>query len=212
MVNYGAWEYVTYMHKQCILDSNAAAVLSAVSDGPDRCTLSQACTGSTTQLSRLHLNRGAYRASAAKWFHPESITAAGSEADPHFSKAKRVKLNKGSASGGAGSYSMQFKVPLQLAPVMLGFRLFIAGETKGAGRYLGPVGSRHFTIPVGLQAGHPLPQGAACPCCQVSRDRMFTAISEQKRCLHELTRPDVQTVKIHRYMLLSSHVCSLINT
>ena len=140
-----------------------------------------------TRLSRLHLNRGAYRASAAKWFHPESITAAGSEADPHFSKAKRVKVKRASASGGAGSYSMHFKVPLQLAPVMLGFRLFIAGVTKGAGRYLGPAGSKHFTIPVGLQAGHPLPQGAACPCCQVSHDELFIVISQQKGCLHDLT-------------------------
>ena len=123
-------------------------------------TATDSTTQNKTQLSRLHLNRGAYRASAAKWFHPESITASGSEADPHFSKAKRVKLNKGSASGD-GRYSMQFKVPLQLAPVTLGFRLLIAGETKAASRYLGPAGSRHFTIPVGLQAGHPLPQGAA---------------------------------------------------
>lgn len=147
-------------------------------------------TGSTTQnktrLSRLHLNRGAYRASAAKWFHPESITAAGSEADPHCSKAKRVKLNKASASGRASSYSMHFKLPLQLAPVMLGFRLFIAGDTKGAGRYLAPAGSKHFTIPVGLQAGHPLPQGAACPWCQVSHNQLSTAISAQKGYLHDL--------------------------
>ena len=30
----------------------------------------------------------------------------------------------------------------------------------GTSQYVGPNGSRHFTIPVGLQAGHPLPQGA----------------------------------------------------
>ena len=57
---------------------------------------------------------------------------------------------------------MQFKVPPQLAPVMLGFRLYVVGESSnGKGQYLAPAGSRHFTIPVGLQAGHPLPQGAA---------------------------------------------------
>ena len=56
---------------------------------------------------------------------------------------------------------MQFKVPLKLAPVMLGFRLFLAGETQGPAQYLGPAGSRHFTIPIGLQAGSPLPQGDA---------------------------------------------------
>ena len=113
----------------------------------------------------------------------------------------------GSASGGAGSYSMQFKVPLQLAPVMLGFRLFIAGAIKGAGQYVGPSGSRHFTIPVGLQAGHPLPQGAACPCCQVLNDGLLTVTSEQERCSYELTRLDVQNSEAPRYMLLSSHVC-----
>ncbi len=107
-------------------------------------------------------NRGAYRASAAKWFHPDSISTSGSEPDPHFSKAKRVKLKKSSSSS---SYSLQFKLPLQLAPVMLGFRLYLAGEPgNGKGRYLAPAGSRHFTIAVGLQAGHPLPQGIAMHC------------------------------------------------
>lgn len=110
-------------------------------------------------------NRGAYRASAAKWFHPDSISADDSEPDPHCSKAKRIKLNRGFTSDGSSSsrsYRMQFKVPLQLAPVMLGFRLYIVGESSnGKGQYLAPARSRHFTIPVGLQAGHPLPQGAA---------------------------------------------------
>lgn len=125
-------------------------------------------------LSCFQSNRGAYRASAAKWFHPDSIAAAGSEDDPHFSKAKRVKLSKASGSSSAGRYTMQFKVPLQLAPVMLGFRLFIVGgANKGAGRYLGPAGSRHFTIPVGLQAGHPLPQGASSTCWLHARSQAY---------------------------------------
>lgn len=68
---------------------------------------------------------------------------------------------------------MQFKVPLKLAPVMLGYRLFLAREAQGSGRYLGPAGSRHFTIPVGLQAGSPLPQGAAS---DVAYNGLVTAI------------------------------------
>ena len=111
-----------------------------------------------TSESPMFARRGAYRASSAKWFHPESITADGSEADPQLSKAKRVKLKK--SADKARTYFTQFKVPLQLAPVMLGFRLFITGETgNSTSQYIGPIGSRHFTIPVGLQAGHPLPQG-----------------------------------------------------
>ncbi len=107
-------------------------------------------------------DRGAYRASAAKWFHPDSISADESEPDPHCSKAKRIKLKQAFRSDGSRCYSMQFKVPLQLAPVMLGFRLYTVGESSnGKGQYLAPAGSRHFTIPVGLQAGYPLPQGAA---------------------------------------------------
>lgn len=51
------------------------------------------------------------------------------------------------------------QVPLQLAPVMLGFRLFVAGADDKSGRYIAPASGRHFGIPVGLQKGHPLPQG-----------------------------------------------------
>ena len=51
------------------------------------------------------------------------------------------------------------QVPLQLAPVMLGFRLFVAGADDKSGRHIAPASGRHFAIPVGLQKGHPLPQG-----------------------------------------------------
>ena len=57
---------------------------------------------------------------------------------------------------------MHFKVPLQLAPVMLGFKIFIPGSGSNgssAGQYLTPAGGRHFTLPVGLQPGYPIPQG-----------------------------------------------------
>ncbi|KAL3146430.1 hypothetical protein ABBQ32_003110 [Trebouxia sp. C0010 RCD-2024] len=139
------------------------------------------CPDNETQ--GVYVSWGAYRASPAKWFHPDSIKAAGCEDDPHSSKAKRVKLQKASGSSSAGSYTMQFKVPLQLAPVMLGFRLFIAGgSNKGAGRYLGPAGSRHFTIPVGLQAGYPLPQGPAAT--SVSEDGLMCDVNFAVRSRH----------------------------
>ena len=160
---------------------------AAACNPPCSCTwqppvMPHACIVPSRPQGRM-LCRGAYRASAAKWFHPESIIAADSETDPNLSKAKQVKLKKASSSTSSnGSYSMKFRVPLQLAPVMLGFRLFIAGAAantpgqnangagqniKGTGQYVGPAGSRHFTIPVGLQAGHPLPQGALCAHCSM---------------------------------------------
>lgn len=111
----------------------------------------------------LYISWGAYRASAAKWFHPAppKISVPGSEQDPHSSKAQRIKLK--SANKGA-TYSTQFKVQLQLAPVTLGFRIFIPGEGSNgasAGQYMSPAGARHFSMPVGLQPGWPLPQGPA---------------------------------------------------
>ena len=36
--------------------------------------------------------RGAYRASAGKWFHPETFTPPGTKPDPHNSRAKLSKL------------------------------------------------------------------------------------------------------------------------
>ena len=75
------------------------------------------------------------------------------------SKTQRIKLK--SANKGT-TYSTQFKVQLQLAPVTLGFRIFIPGEGingASAGQYLSPAGARHFSMPVGLQPGWPLPQG-----------------------------------------------------
>lgn len=129
----------------------------------------------------IYVSWGAYRASSAKWFHPESITAAGSEADPHLSKAKRVKLKKPSDS--AGSYTTEFRVAAQLAPVILGFRLCIMRETgTGTSQYVGPNGSRHFTIPVGLQAGHPLPQGPAV--ASVSEDGSMCDLNFAVRSRH----------------------------
>ena len=42
--------------------------------------------------------RGAYRASAGKWFHPEKLTPPGTQSDPHNSRAKLSKLQE---AGGA---------------------------------------------------------------------------------------------------------------
>ena len=145
---------------------------------------------SITKLTRHNAGRGAYRASAAKWFHPDSISTAGSEQDPHISKAKRVKLKKASSSSssssaGSSRYGMQFRVPLQLSPVLLGFRLYIGAEGgSGKGQYVGPASSRHFTIPVGLQPGYPLPQGAAYMLLQAACQCSLTGTSlSQQLCL-----------------------------
>lgn len=109
---------------------------------------------------QLYLSWGAYRASAGKWFHPDSITPQGTELDPNNRKAKRSKFVK-SSNGSKSSclHSIEFEVPLQLAPVMLGFRLYVAGVDSKVGKYIGPASGKHFGIPVGFQKGIPLPQG-----------------------------------------------------
>ena len=57
-----------------------------------------------------------------------------------------------SAGNGKGSHHrLEFKVPSQIAPVMLGFQVKVDGETEP--RYIGPRHGSHFTVPVGVGKG-----------------------------------------------------------
>ena len=57
-----------------------------------------------------------------------------------------------SAGNGKGSHlRLEFKVPSQIAPVMLGFQVKADGETEP--RYIGPRHGSHFTVPVGVGKG-----------------------------------------------------------
>lgn len=56
------------------------------------------------------------------------------------------------AGNGKGSlHRLEFKVPSQIAPVMLGFQVKVDGESEPT--YIGPRHGSHFTVPVGVGKG-----------------------------------------------------------
>ena len=56
------------------------------------------------------------------------------------------------AGNGKGSlHHLEFKVPSQIAPVMLGFQVKVDGESEPT--YIGPRHGSHFTVPVGVGKG-----------------------------------------------------------
>ena len=59
------------------------------------------------------------------------------------------------AGSGQGSLQrLQFHVPTQVAPVMLGFKVKLEGDPEQADpQYVGPRHGSHFTVPVGVGTG-----------------------------------------------------------
>ncbi|KAK9820150.1 hypothetical protein WJX72_006684 [[Myrmecia] bisecta] len=111
-------------------------------------------TGTGISPSDAYVCWGAYRASPAKWHIPDQVAPAKSAPDARTG-GMRTKMAR---SGNGTQHTLQLKLPVQLAPIMLGFMLLVP-TPQGKAHYMGPSRGKHFTVPVGVKVGFASPTG-----------------------------------------------------